>query len=156
MVSKNKILKSILAELGDEVSDINVECDYPGVMFDIGNDSFRASQSLFVEQLVCTPPIIHGIWQTNDLTRQVEERLKGLTKKFYKTIFTIEVLSEDRPCDVNTLADLHYAITEGDCCSKWSERGEQITAKECADALYDQGSEPGFFQLDDDGNPLEV
>lgn len=78
-------------------------------------------------------------------------------RKFYKTVVTIEILSEHPIRSLDT--DLGYVtrqIEDGD----WSGRvmlgdSEELTPKECAQALIDQDSEPQFFGLDDDGNEVD-
>lgn len=76
-------------------------------------------------------------------------------RKFFKTIVTVEVLSEDVPVEFDNLQELHYMITSGDdsgviksCIHK------KITGKQAAQALIKQGSDPGFFLIDKDGNDL--
>lgn len=78
-------------------------------------------------------------------------------RKFYKTIFRVEVLSEDFPVeDVDSLHDIAYQIDEGDCSGKVEHvRSVRLTGKRAAEALREQGSDPEFFQLDDNGNDLE-
>jgi hypothetical protein len=77
------------------------------------------------------------------------------SRKFYRTTFIYEVLSEDEPVDncldLGTLREVtHY----GDCVGRFGEtRVNELTGKEAADALYEFGSEPGFFLLDDEGLP---
>lgn len=74
---------------------------------------------------------------------------------FYKTIIQIEVLSEDKPVDDLDLRQISYEIYDGDCVGASSLISKQeLTGKECANELYDLGSEPEFFNLDDDGNSL--
>lgn len=76
---------------------------------------------------------------------------------FYKTTFTYTVLS-DSPLEGDmSLASIAEACDTGDCVGKFDGdwNVETLTGQQAADALYEAGSEPGFFQLDDDGNPLE-
>lgn len=70
----------------------------------------------------------------------------------YKTKLTIEVLSEGEYGDGLTLEQIAYDISEGPCVGRLSiEKSTTLSAKEMADALVDFGSEPSFFQLDDNG-----
>lgn len=76
-------------------------------------------------------------------------------RKFYKTVLTVEVLSEE-PFDCNDLAQVHYAITQGDCSGVMNRGGSRkISARTMAKALLKQGSDPEFFGLDEEGNDLE-
>jgi hypothetical protein len=53
------------------------------------------------------------------------------------------------------LADLGREIDQGEWVGNIEVVAqEELTGKEAADALYAAGSEPGFFQLDDDGREL--
>jgi hypothetical protein len=78
-------------------------------------------------------------------------------RKFFHNIVTIHVLSEDEPLSGDmSLSDIDYAITDGDSVGGGVEiRSEEMTGKEAATRLSAYGSEPGFFQLDEDGNDLE-
>lgn len=77
--------------------------------------------------------------------------------KYYRTIIQVEVLSEDSPLtNVDSLHDVASAIDEGDCSGKVKiTKVEELTGKQAAKALKAQGSDPEFFMLDDDGNPIE-
>jgi hypothetical protein len=74
-------------------------------------------------------------------------------RKFYRTVFRIEVLSEyPYPDDIE---NLHYNITEGDCSGKWEMTQEVLNGQQAADALRAQGSAPEFFRLDEMGVDLD-
>jgi hypothetical protein len=74
--------------------------------------------------------------------------------RYYKTTFTIDVLSEEPLGDCLSLGQIDYAITDGDCVGSNLRQVEaELTSKEMAQALLEAGSEPDFFMLDDDGNP---
>lgn len=75
-------------------------------------------------------------------------------RAFYKTTVTVEVLHEE-PLNFDTLEDLHYAITDGDCSGKFEVTGfVAMDGKSMAKALQKQGSDPEFFQLDEEGNDI--
>lgn len=77
-------------------------------------------------------------------------------RKFYKYVFQFEVLSENPLGDVS-LEQLNYLTDEGDCSGRFLEKTEKvINAKETADLLIDQGSDPQFFFIDEDGNDIEI
>ncbi len=68
------------------------------------------------------------------------------SRKFYKTTFKIDVLSEEPFGECLSLGQIDYAISEGDCVGANLRSTEQeLTPKQMADALYEVGSEPGFF-----------
>jgi hypothetical protein len=78
-------------------------------------------------------------------------------RKFYRSRVVVEVLSEDPlPPDVS-LATIANQITEGD----WSGQvdnddiNEEVDGPTMAKLLQAQGSDPEFFQLDDDGNDID-
>lgn len=71
--------------------------------------------------------------------------------KFYKTIYTFEVLSEG-PLESMSLKELHRATLNGDCVGRFGDTDEAVlTGLEMASALQEFGSEPGFFELTEDG-----
>lgn len=76
--------------------------------------------------------------------------------KYYRTVFQIEVLSEDR---ISGDADLEYilsAITDGDCSGVVRcVSSLPVSAKAMARLLIEQGSDPGFFGLDENGRRLK-
>lgn len=72
-------------------------------------------------------------------------------RKFYKQIIEIQVLSEEYH-DFDNLADLHHQITEGEWVGTWDvESVDAIDGRTAAELLTAFGSEPGFFQLTDEG-----
>lgn len=77
-----------------------------------------------------------------------------MPKKFYKTTIRVTVLSED-PFDCTDLETIAEATDKGDCVGEVDNEGSvEVTGKEMADLLYAAGSEPGFFQIDDDGKNI--
>lgn len=78
-----------------------------------------------------------------------------MTRKFYKTVFRVEVLSEDEPVGDLELDALHDLITNGDCSGEVNrEEPVELTGAEAAAALLEQRSDPSFFNLDEDGTDL--
>ncbi len=76
--------------------------------------------------------------------------------KFYKTAFTIEVLSEDEFGECLTLSQIAWAIDEGPCVGRMScAEATEISPKLMAYTLHEFGSDPSFFMLDDAGNKVE-
>jgi hypothetical protein len=76
-------------------------------------------------------------------------------RKFYRTVYTVEVLSEE-PITVNVdLDDLNYMITDGDCSGKIETNGsDEIDGVTAAKLLMEQGSDPEFFRIDKNGNDI--
>lgn len=76
-------------------------------------------------------------------------------RTFYRTIVTIEVLSEE-PTIPHDLDALVQEITTGDFSGK-AEFGDTqpIDGKTAALLLHEQGSDPGFFRLTEHGDDLE-
>lgn len=77
-------------------------------------------------------------------------------RKFYKTTYTVTVLSEDNPPSKGM--DLRDVLTECET-GGWSGNitGHSVvdlSGLEAANELRRQGSDPGFFDLDDDGSDL--
>ena len=77
-----------------------------------------------------------------------------MTERFYKTTFSIDVYSE-LPHSFSDLSEIHRAITDGPCIgSNLRTVQTTLTPKQVADALTAAGSDPTFFNLDHDGNPI--
>jgi hypothetical protein len=75
-------------------------------------------------------------------------------RKFYKAVFSIEILSEE-PIDDLSLDEMVYAVTEGGCSGMVTRASDDVLAgPEMAKALLAQGSDAEFFQLDSDGTDL--
>jgi hypothetical protein len=76
--------------------------------------------------------------------------------KFHRTVIEVVVLSETPLDGCEDLGAINDAITTGDCVGTVKTKSQtELTGRKTADALYAAGSEPGFFQLDDDGNKIE-
>lgn len=78
-------------------------------------------------------------------------------RKYYKTVVKITVLSEDEPLkDGISLEEIAYEITDGHCSGDIVIQSRtEVKAREMAKLLMEQGSDPEFFRLDEDGNELE-
>jgi len=73
-------------------------------------------------------------------------------RKFYRTLVTVEVLSEEPYCP-ETLEEVARDICDGDCSGDWThEKSIEVDGPTMAKLLIKQGSDPGFFQLDENGN----
>lgn len=76
---------------------------------------------------------------------------------YYRTPVTITVLSEGPLDEEMSPAEIAYAIDEGDCVGTVEfGTSEKLSGKAMAEALTAAGSEPEFFQLDPDGDQLDV
>lgn len=72
--------------------------------------------------------------------------------KFYKNTFTIVVLSET-PLDGGSLGSIEELVDNGPCVLlSNTQRERAVTGKTMANLLLAAGSEPEFFNLDDQGN----
>lgn len=77
-------------------------------------------------------------------------------RKFYRTVYTLEVLSEEPVPDMASLDDLHYQTQFGEYSGiTHRESSEEVGGATMADLLLKQGSEPGFFKLDEQGNDTD-
>ena len=78
------------------------------------------------------------------------------TRRFYKTIFKVEVLSEEAVPEDIDLDALYYEIDQGEYVGIVHKQSEvEVTPKQMARLLYAFGSEPNTFQLDDQGKYIE-
>lgn len=82
--------------------------------------------------------------------------LEACDRQFWKTVLAVTVLSEDEPLQQGlSLADIHYEVTEGHCSGAVDVVDAiRLTPKEAAEELRMQGSDPEFFRLTEDGEPL--
>lgn len=76
-------------------------------------------------------------------------------RKFYKTKITVTVISEE-PLPVLSLEELVYEVRDGNSSSQTEQHEpEVLDGKQAVAELVEQGSDPCFFRLDDDGNDDE-
>lgn len=75
-------------------------------------------------------------------------------RKFYRTVYEVVVLSEEQP-NSPSLETISHQITEGDWSGTFREKSQkELNGKQAARALYNQGSDPGFFQITDKGEDV--
>lgn len=81
-----------------------------------------------------------------------------MANKIYRTVIRFEVLSEtpfEGPFD---LKQLHYLTYDGDMSGQFLDNevtNEELTGTQAVDVIRGQGSDPEFFQMDEEGNDLE-
>ena len=77
--------------------------------------------------------------------------------KIYKSVLRVEILSEEPLPDSISLRTIDYEITNGEWSGAmdWESHNAELHGVEGVKALMDQGSDPEFFQMDEDGNKLE-
>lgn len=81
------------------------------------------------------------------------KKTKPSKRKFYKSLFTVEVLSEEPlPADVD-LETVNYQCDQGDWSGDFrrAKLNVQVDGPTMAKLLQAQGSDPGFFQLTEKG-----
>lgn len=77
-------------------------------------------------------------------------------RKFYKKVYRIEVLSENRIPDGMELPDVLQEAEVGDYSADIQEDAEIVlNGEDAAKELEKQGSDPGFFNLTPDGDDVE-
>ncbi|MGH7971423.1 MAG: hypothetical protein ACREIC_22110 [Limisphaerales bacterium] len=77
------------------------------------------------------------------------------TRKLYRTIFQVEVLSES-PVGPVELETLGHMITEGDCSGRVRiVLKQELDGRQAAQGLLAQGSDPSFFNLTEDGHETD-
>ena len=101
------------------------------------------------------PVTVRRVGQPENDTFQVLLGELGEPRRFYKTTVTFTVLSEE---PIPPHADLQYIAVEcneGQYVGNFSANDEQLlNGGAMVDALYEAGSEPGFFSLDDNGQDV--
>ncbi len=77
---------------------------------------------------------------------------------YHRTVVEIVILTEDDPWD-GELCDLANDITDGDCSDTSRvmtiKSNEEVTPSQMAELLKSQGSDPGFFGLNENGSPVD-
>lgn len=78
-------------------------------------------------------------------------------RKFHRYVVRVEILSEDElNLSAMGLSGISYAITEGDCSGDYEiAEHQKVDGATMAKLLIAQGSDPGFFQLTENGNDEE-
>lgn len=76
------------------------------------------------------------------------------TKKFYKSVITFEILSEEPIPDDMKLMDIIHETIIGKYCGNMiaEDMSKEINSKEAAIRLSLSGSDTEFFKLDKAGN----
>jgi len=83
-------------------------------------------------------------------------KTKMSTRKFYKTVIQLEVLSEEPINDCVSLEELSREIEGGDFSGQLETvSSKEVSGKKMAKLLLKQGSDTEFFMLDEDGNDIE-
>jgi len=77
-------------------------------------------------------------------------------RKFYKTIITFEVLSEEPiPMDMEVQNIIDEAIEGGYSMSDAGMSAIEMDGKQAAKELIEQASSPEFFRIDENGNDID-
>lgn len=79
------------------------------------------------------------------------------TRKFYRTVVTVEILSEDPFDGTQDLEYIDWAITDGDCCGKQTVTVDnaELDGPAAAAFLVANGDDPEFFGLTEEGEDVE-
>jgi hypothetical protein len=102
------------------------------------------------------PKIFFNFFDKRELSYYLinNKEIKMSSRKFYKTIIQVEVLSED-PFTYNSLSDIDDSISFGDCSGTYiTIKEKRISGKLAAKSLIAQGSDPEFFMLDKNGKDI--
>ena len=76
-------------------------------------------------------------------------------RKFYKTVITFEVLSEEPiPANASIEAIIEESTHGGYSMGDDTRNQTELNGKQAADELLKQGSEPEFFRIDETGKDL--
>ena len=78
-------------------------------------------------------------------------------RTFYRTVMTVEILSEAPLSGDESLSDIVYLIEDGPCSGKVETvtENEKVDGPRMAQLLQDQASDTAFFGLDEEGNDLD-
>ncbi len=73
---------------------------------------------------------------------------------FYQTMIFVQVLSEEPLWPDMTLSEVNDAISTGECSGKIVRTPTEVDGPTMAKLLIEQGSDPGFFGLDEQGREV--
>jgi hypothetical protein len=78
-------------------------------------------------------------------------------RKFYRRVIQFEILSEEPIDDCLSLSQIDYETIEGRFSGAFLDDAvnEEVDGEAMAKLLVAQGSDPEFFRLSEDGEPLE-
>ncbi|MAH32736.1 MAG: hypothetical protein CMG78_12145 [Marinobacter sp.] len=77
-------------------------------------------------------------------------------KIIHRTVIEVEVLSEQPIPDTDSLEFIAREIIHGDWSGKWGVTGEhELSGTEAVEAIQNQGSDPQFFGIDENGDDLD-
>lgn len=81
-----------------------------------------------------------------------------MKKKLYKTVFQVEVLSEDPIEDSMSLEDIAREGSEGNFSIKTKDilSNDPVIGIYAVKELEKHGSDPEFFMMDSEGNEIEM
>ena len=67
-------------------------------------------------------------------------------KKYYRTVYKFEVLSDEPMSDIIDLDTIHYEVTEGHCSGMFLDSEvEECDKERITELLKNQGSDPTFL-----------
>jgi hypothetical protein len=77
-------------------------------------------------------------------------------RKFYREVIRFEILSEDPIPECLTLGDIQHNVMEGHMSGRFLSTAVSavVDGKRMATLLIDQGTDPDFFGLDEEGNDI--
>ena len=76
--------------------------------------------------------------------------------KFYRTVITLEILSEDTGPSEASLGEIADECDDGAWSGHFLKVEQtEVTPKKMAELLQGQGSDPSFFDLTPDGEELD-
>jgi hypothetical protein len=87
----------------------------------------------------------------------VNNRIKAMTdRKFHKRRIVVTVASEYELAETLDLNQVNELIVNGDCSGEVEFKPDQVlNGLQAARLLKKQGSDPGFFRLDNKGDDVE-
>lgn len=101
------------------------------------------------------PNLTNRAWVRREMNENTEQS-EPLRKRYYRTVFVVEVLSQDRAVDHMDLREVMDEAEVGDFSALISDiTVSELTAKEAAAELIKQQSDPEFFGLTETGEPAQ-
>ena len=81
-----------------------------------------------------------------------------MKKKIYRNVICFEILSEDPIEEMPGLSMIDYQASEGEWSGRFLDQpitNQELIGEDAVDAVYEQGTAPEFFEMDEEGNIIE-
>jgi hypothetical protein len=128
---------------------LTIEVEFDETLTDA--ESVATAADKLLETALSTPDILaeYGDPKFGEFLTPEAPKKKGV---IYESVFVVKVLTDEPLDGYIGLGDLAIIGEEEGVVSVKETHSGKLEGKEAADACYAAGSEPAYFQMDEDGN----